>query len=34
MLARLGSGASGIVFAARDSNGNDVALKVLMKQDT
>ena len=29
MLARLGSGASGIVFAARDSNGNDVALKVL-----
>ncbi len=29
ILARLGSGASGIVFAARDSNGNDVALKVL-----
>lgn len=29
LLARLGSGASGIVFAARDANGNDVALKVL-----
>lgn len=29
ILGRLGSGASGIVFAARDSNGNDVALKVL-----
>jgi serine/threonine protein kinase len=32
ILARLGSGASGIVFAARDSNGNDVALKVLRSE--
>jgi len=29
ILARLGTGASGIVYAARDSHGSDVALKVL-----
>ena len=29
ILARLGAGASGIVYAARDNQGSDVALKVL-----
>ena len=29
ILARLGTGASGIVYAARDARGSDVALKVL-----
>ena len=29
ILARLGTGASGIVYAARDSQGTDIALKVL-----
>lgn len=29
ILARLGTGASGIVYAARDAQGSDVALKVL-----